>query len=50
MPIGGPSSAEEAIARIEESENDIAKGRGYALEDVIMEAKKRARRYESAIY
>ena len=41
MPYAGPSTMEEAIARIEMSEKDIAKGYGYELEDVIAEARKR---------
>ncbi len=34
LPIGGPSSIEEAIADIEESERSIASGRGTSWEVV----------------
>ena len=50
MPYVGPASIDEAITRIEEAEKDIAKGRGYDFEDVIMEARKRNGTYEGAIY
>ena len=50
MPIIGPLTVDEAVARIELAEKDIAKGKGYDFEDVINEARHRAAKYESAVY
>ena len=50
MPYAGPTTAEEANARIEEAEKEIANGHGYAFDDVIAEARKRAGLYEGSIY
>jgi hypothetical protein len=50
MPFIGPSTCEEAIARIEEAEREIENGEVYDWEDVLAEARQRARKYEAAIY
>ena len=50
MPYLGPSSIEEAHSRIDDAEKEIAKGRGYAFEDVIREARRRTSAHESSIY
>ena len=50
MPFIGPSTYEEAIARIEEAEREIENGDVYEWEDVLKEARLRAKKYEAAIY
>ena len=50
MPFIGPSTCEEAIARIEEAEREIENGEVYDWEDVLKEARQRVRKYEAAIY
>ena len=49
MPFIGPSTDEEAIARIEEAEREIEDGDVYEWEDVLKEARQRAKKYEAAI-
>ena len=49
-PFIGPATYEEAIARIEEAEREIDNGEVYEWEDVLTEARQRARNYEAAIY
>lgn len=50
MPFIGPSTYEEAIARIEEAEREIEDGDVYEWEDVLKEARQRAKKYKAAIY
>lgn len=50
MPFIGPSTYEEAIARIEEAEREIEDGDVYEWEDVLKEARQRVHKYEAAIY
>ena len=50
MPYIGPSTDEEAISRIEEAEREIENGEVYEWEEVLKEARLRAKKYEAAIY
>ena len=50
MPILGPSTYEEAIVRIEEAEKEIDLDGGCSWEDVMFEARQRAKRHEVAVY
>ena len=47
-PFAGPSTYEEAIARIEEAEHEIERGETYDWEDVLSEARQRVRQYAAA--
>ena len=49
-PFAGPSTYEEAIARIEEAEREIERGETYDWEDVLSEAKQRVKQYAAEIY
>ena len=49
-PFAGPSTYEEAIARVEEAEREIERGETYDWEDVLSEAKQRVKQYAAEIY
>ena len=50
VPSAGPSTNEEAIARLEEAEHDIENGDVYDWEEVMAETGQRIRLYETSIY
>lgn len=50
LPLAGPTSYEEAIARIEEAEREMDANEGVAWEDVMSEAMQKVNNYEVAVY
>ena len=49
-PFAGPSTYDEAIARIKEAEQEIERGETYDWEDVLSEARQRVRQYAAEVY
>jgi len=49
MPLAGPSTFEEAIARIQEAETEIDNNGGHAWDEVMAEARQRVEIYAAAV-
>ena len=50
MPLIGPSTMDEANARIDQAEQDINEDKGYSWEQVMMDAQMIVNRYETTVY
>jgi len=50
MPLVGPSNIDKMNARIDQAEQEIDNGNGFAWEQVMQEAQSIVNRYETAVY
>lgn len=50
MPLVGPDNIEEMNARIDQAEQEMADDKGFAWEQVMLDAQAIVNRYETAVY